>query len=163
MSEFVGPEPGALVFCGVHGAPLSRSNFNKMSAWPSAVRSIGAEGLHFHDLRHTGNTFASSGGAGIKDLMARMGHDSERAALRQSTKRAAQTRSSPTASTLTSKPSRAGRTMTTARPVRWSQRANGPLMARKINNYIVKIKNQARILSLNWAASKERATGIEPA
>jgi integrase len=81
MSEFVGTEPGALVFCGVHGSPLSRSNFNKMSAWPSAVRSIGAEGLHFHDLRHTGNTFAASGGAGIKDLMARMGHDSERAAL----------------------------------------------------------------------------------
>jgi hypothetical protein len=24
-----------------------------------AVRSIGAEGLHFHDLRHTGNTFAT--------------------------------------------------------------------------------------------------------
>ena len=34
-----------------------------------------------HDLRHTGNTFAASGGAGIKDLMARMGHDSERAAM----------------------------------------------------------------------------------
>jgi integrase len=81
MSEFVRPEPGALVFCGVRGVPLSRSNFNKMSAWPSAVRSIGAEGLHFHDLRHTGNTFAASGGAGIKDLMARMGHDSERATL----------------------------------------------------------------------------------
>jgi integrase len=45
------------------------------------VRSIRAEGLHFHDLRHTGNTFAATGGAGIKDLMARMGHDSERAAL----------------------------------------------------------------------------------
>lgn len=42
---------------------------------------IGAEGLHFHDLRHTGNTFAAAGGAGIKDLMARMGHDSERAAM----------------------------------------------------------------------------------
>jgi integrase len=42
---------------------------------------IGAEGLHFHDLRHTGNTFAAAGGAGIKDLMARMGHHSERAAL----------------------------------------------------------------------------------
>jgi integrase len=81
LSEYVGPEPGALVFCGVKGAPLSRSNFNKMSAWPSAVRSIGAEGLHFHDLRHTGNTFAASGGTAIKDLMARMGHDSERAAL----------------------------------------------------------------------------------
>ena len=36
-------------------------------------------GLHFHDLRHTGNTFAASGGAGLKNLMARMGHDSERA------------------------------------------------------------------------------------
>ena len=81
MAKFVGPEPGALVFCGPSGAPLRRSNFGKMSGWPHAVRSIGVEGLHFHDLRHTGNTFAAAGGAGIKDLMARMGHDSERAAL----------------------------------------------------------------------------------
>ena len=81
MSQFVGAESSALLFCGIQGGPWSRSNFNKMSGWPSAVRSIGAEGLHFHDLRHTGNTFAASGGAGIKDLMARMGHDSERAAL----------------------------------------------------------------------------------
>ena len=52
-----------------------------MSAWPHAVRMIGAEGLHFHDLRHTGNTFAAASGAGLKDLMARMEHDSERAAM----------------------------------------------------------------------------------
>ena len=52
-----------------------------MSAWPQTVRSIGAANLHFHDLRHTGNTFAAAGGAGIKDLMARVGHDSERAAM----------------------------------------------------------------------------------
>jgi integrase len=52
-----------------------------MSGWPHAVGSIGARGQHFYDLRHTGNTFAAAGGAGIKDLMARMGHDSERAAL----------------------------------------------------------------------------------
>ena len=38
-------------------------------------------GLHFHDLRHTGNQFAARSGAGLKDLMARMGHDSERAAM----------------------------------------------------------------------------------
>ncbi len=81
VAKFVGPEPGALVFCGPSGAPLRRSNFGKASGWPHAVRSIGAEGLHFHDLRHSGNTFAAAGGAGIKDLMARMGHDSERAAL----------------------------------------------------------------------------------
>jgi integrase len=81
MAEFVGPEPGALVFPGAKGAPLRRSNFNKMSAWACAVRSVGAEGLHVHDLRHTGNTFAASSGAGIRDLMTRMGHDSERAAM----------------------------------------------------------------------------------
>ncbi len=81
LAKFVGPEPGALVFCGPSGVPLRRSNFGKMSGWAYAVRSVGAEGLHFHDLRHTGNTFAAAGGTGIKDLMVRMGHDSERAAL----------------------------------------------------------------------------------
>jgi integrase len=72
-------EPGSLVFPGVKGGPLRRCNFNKMSAWPQAVRSIDAEGLHFHDLRHAGIT--STSGAKVRDLMARMGHDSERAAL----------------------------------------------------------------------------------
>src|SRR6476620_6128407 len=52
-----------------------------MSAWPHAVESVGMPGLHFHDLRHTGNQFAANSGAGLRDLMARMGHDSERAAM----------------------------------------------------------------------------------
>jgi integrase len=81
LSQFVGPEADALVFPGAKGGPLRRSNFNKMSAWPHAVRAIGAEGLHFHDLRHTGNHFAAASGASLRDLMARMGHDSERAAI----------------------------------------------------------------------------------
>ena len=81
LSTFVKSNPGALVFSGVKGGLLRRSNFNKMSGWPYAVRSVGAEGLHVHDLRHTGNHFAAASGAGLKDLMARMGHDSERAAL----------------------------------------------------------------------------------
>lgn len=54
LAAFVGDEPGALVFPGQQGRPLRRSNFNTMSAWPRAVSSIGAEGLHVHDLRHTG-------------------------------------------------------------------------------------------------------------
>jgi len=74
-------EPGALVFPGVRGGPIRRCNFNRMSAWPQAVASIGMPGLHFHDLRHTGNQFAANSGAGLRDLMARMGHDSERAAM----------------------------------------------------------------------------------
>ena len=52
-----------------------------MAAWPQAIRAIGAEGLHFHDLWHTGNHFAAASGASLRDLMARMGHDSERAAI----------------------------------------------------------------------------------
>ncbi len=42
---------------------------------------MGLKGLHFHDLRHTGNTLAAQSGASLADLKARMGHDSDRAAL----------------------------------------------------------------------------------
>ncbi len=45
------------------------------------VEALGMPGLHVHDLRHTGNQFAANSGAGLRDLMARMGHDSERAAM----------------------------------------------------------------------------------
>jgi hypothetical protein len=38
-------------------------------------------GVHFHDLRHTCNTLAASADASLRELMDRMGHDSERAAL----------------------------------------------------------------------------------
>ena len=41
------PEADALIFPGVKGGPLRRSNFNKMAAWPHAVPAIGAAGLHF--------------------------------------------------------------------------------------------------------------------
>jgi integrase len=49
LQIYVKDEPGALVFPGVHGGPIRRGNFNKMSAWPQAVASIGMPGLHFHD------------------------------------------------------------------------------------------------------------------
>jgi len=81
LSAYVGPAPGALLFTGVGGGPIRRSNFNKLSGWPHAARAIGAEGLHVHDLRHTGNHFAAASGVRLRDLMVRMGHDSERAAM----------------------------------------------------------------------------------
>jgi hypothetical protein len=34
-----------------------------------------------HDLRHTGNQLVANAGANPRELMARMGHDSERAAM----------------------------------------------------------------------------------
>ena len=81
LEAFGRDDPGALIFPGVMGGPLRRGNFNRASAWPHAVAAIGLPGLHFHDLRHMGNQVAARSGAGLRDLMARMGHDGERAAM----------------------------------------------------------------------------------
>ncbi|MFE0894230.1 hypothetical protein ACFW4Q_34935 [Streptomyces rochei] len=43
--------------------------------------SGGPAEVHLHDLRHTGNTLASTTGASTRELMTRMGHSSSRAAL----------------------------------------------------------------------------------
>lgn len=45
------------------------------------MTKLGLEGVHFHDLRHAGNVWASKAGMSTRDLMARMGHDDMRAAL----------------------------------------------------------------------------------
>jgi integrase len=81
LAKHTKADPDALVFTGVKGGPLRRSDFNKVSGWPQVVTGMGLPGLHFHDLRHTGNTFAADTGVSLRNLMARMGHDSERAAL----------------------------------------------------------------------------------
>jgi integrase len=82
LDEFVGVGEDAWLFTGVQGRPVRRSNFNKSVKWAEVVRVMGLEGLHFHDLRHTGNLLAAqTPGATLRDLMARMGHDSMRAAL----------------------------------------------------------------------------------
>jgi hypothetical protein len=46
------------------------------------VKALGVPNLHFHDLRHTGNTLAADLRVSTRNLMARVGHDNERAALR---------------------------------------------------------------------------------
>lgn len=81
LRKYVADDPDALVFTGPTGAPLRRGNFNKLAKWQEAVTRIGAPSLHFHDLRHTGNTLAAVTKASTKDLMARMGHDSINAAI----------------------------------------------------------------------------------
>jgi integrase len=81
LSEHVHADPDTLVFTGDKGGPMHRGNFNKRVKWVENVAAVGAPGLHFHDLRHTGNTFAAMTGASLRDLMTRMGHDSMRAAL----------------------------------------------------------------------------------
>lgn len=80
-APFLQDEPGALMFPGAKGGPLRRSGFNSRTRWVDVVKELGLPGLHFHDLRHTGNMLAAESGAGLKDLMARMGHDNVRAAM----------------------------------------------------------------------------------
>ena len=45
------------------------------------MADLGLDGVRFHDLRHTGNTLAARSGVSTPDLMARVGHDSVRAAI----------------------------------------------------------------------------------
>lgn len=81
LDEYVPNTPDAFIFTGPKGAVIRRGNFNKLIGWPEAVAKIERPGLHFHDLRHTGNTLAARSGASTRDLMARMGHDSVDAAI----------------------------------------------------------------------------------
>ena len=74
------PDSSPLVFTSSTGTPLRHSNFRRR-AWLPALAAVGLEGIHLHDLRHTGNQLTANAGANLKELMARMGHDSERAAL----------------------------------------------------------------------------------
>ncbi|WP_182881728.1 tyrosine-type recombinase/integrase [Microbispora sp. H10949] len=67
------------VFIGPKGARLRRSSFRR--TWNKTRTAVGLPDLHFHDLRHVGNTLAAANGASLKELMARMGHSSTRAAL----------------------------------------------------------------------------------
>jgi integrase len=69
-----------LVFTSPAGTPLRHSNFYRR-AWLKAVEAAGLSGVHFHDLRHTGNALTADAGASLRELMERMGHSSTRAAL----------------------------------------------------------------------------------
>ncbi|MCX4469116.1 tyrosine-type recombinase/integrase [Micromonospora sp. NBC_01655] len=81
LAAEVDDNPDAFVFTTESGRPIWRGNLNKLIAWKASVSRIGQPNLHFHDLRHTGNTLAARTGASTRDLMARMGHDSPQAAL----------------------------------------------------------------------------------
>ena len=79
LAQFSGPGPNGLVFPGTRHQPLRRATLQ--TAWSRARHAVGLGRFHFHDLRHTGNTLAAAAGASTKELMARMGHSSSRAAL----------------------------------------------------------------------------------
>jgi integrase len=80
LSCFAQQHEEGLVFTSPTGRPLHHTNF-RQRVWLDALTAAGLADLHFHDLRHTGNTLAASAGATLRELMDRMGHDSQRAAM----------------------------------------------------------------------------------
>ncbi|MGQ5226304.1 tyrosine-type recombinase/integrase [Streptomyces sp. yara] len=79
MTVYAEGGAGGRVFVGAKKATPRRNHFNRL--WHKACADAGVEGLRFHDLRHTGNTLASRTNASTKELMARLGHSTARAAL----------------------------------------------------------------------------------
>lgn len=80
LRDFAQDGDDGLLFVGPDDGPLWNSNFNRRF-WAKALTKAGVPKVHFHDLRHTGNTLAASTGASLRELMDRMGHSSTRAAI----------------------------------------------------------------------------------
>jgi integrase len=80
LKSFAGPGEDGLIFTGPAGLPLRHGNFYRR-VWRDAVTRAGLEDVHFRDLRHAGNTFTADAGANLRELMARMGHTTTRAAM----------------------------------------------------------------------------------
>ena len=80
VREHTASIPRALLF-GSEAWPTGESRKTFYRQWKRAVTTTGMSSFRFHDLRHTANTLTALTGASAKELMARMGHASSRAAL----------------------------------------------------------------------------------
>jgi integrase len=81
LQQFTEAAPDSPVFTGPLGGPARRAGIS--AAWRAAKRTNGAsDDLRMHDLRHHAATLAArTPGVTTKELMARIGHASPRAAL----------------------------------------------------------------------------------
>lgn len=80
LADHVDADADALLFTSPEGHPLRRTKFGPR--WEQACRSVGITGLHFHDLRGSGATWAATAGATVAELMARLGHSTPTMAMR---------------------------------------------------------------------------------
>ena len=80
LARWTGPDAESWVFIGSKGGPLRDGVWHQ--EWDRARQQIGLPELHFHDLRHVAATLTAATGAGVKEIMHRLGHASSEAALR---------------------------------------------------------------------------------
>lgn len=71
---------GLLVWSADTGAQVHDSSWGR--AWRRAAKAAGVKGFRFHDLRHTGLTYAAISGATIKELQEMAGHTTPAMAMR---------------------------------------------------------------------------------
>ena len=80
LATYVGTDPDALMFTSPEGHPLRHTKFRHV--WLAACAKAGVTGLHLHDLRGSGATWAAQGGATLAELMHRLGHKTPHVAIR---------------------------------------------------------------------------------
>lgn len=80
LDRFADPQPSAWVFTGDKGGPQREGVWQH--EWAQAREKVGLPDLHSHDLRHVAATLAAETGAGVKEIVYRIGHSSPQAALR---------------------------------------------------------------------------------
>jgi len=82
LGRYAEAGPTGRLFVGPQGGIPRRRNFNRVWKQALAVANVKTDpGLHLHDLRHTGSNWSAQSGATLKELMARIGHSSTRAAM----------------------------------------------------------------------------------
>lgn len=72
--------PNGLLFWRQDGGHVTDTEWR--AAWLRACKSVGIEGIRFHDLRHVGLTYTALAGATIRELQAVAGHTTPGMALR---------------------------------------------------------------------------------
>jgi integrase len=80
LKRFVDAPNDSWLFPGEEGRPVSPRTIDRI--WHEARLKAGRPDLRFHDLRHSGLTWAAATGASTAELMRRAGHASPAAALR---------------------------------------------------------------------------------
>ena len=83
LDTFVDPGRHSLIFTTVNGCPLLNRHFAPYWHRAKAVADVDVdETIRFHDHRHLAGTEAASAGASLREVMARMGHNTSNASLR---------------------------------------------------------------------------------
>lgn len=71
---------GLLIWAPIAGGSVHDGTWRQ--AWVAAAKAAGVEGYRFHDLRHTGLTYAAMAGATVRELQRMAGHTTAAMAMR---------------------------------------------------------------------------------